>query len=364
MFSRRKRNKHEDDWEWGDDDWDLDDDDWLLEEDDHTSSSPKILIAIAGLFVIVLCAGAWFSRSAWLPAGNTPDHVIVLSPTASPAAEQNITEPSSPSSPIVEPQSAAGEYDPNALAASMLALINADRAANGLTAVAWDETAATAGAFHAADMVQYNYFSHWNQDGLGPEHRYAQAGGQDAVTENLHAFSHTYDDGRAAPIENWQEVIQNAQTGLMNSPGHRANILDPAHTHVGIGMAYNPETGQFRLAQEFTNRYAQLNQPIPAQAALGDEIVVNGRIPNNSISNILLDLAYGPFPAPMSLSELNATSTYSSRANSIYTIPIPAEFDERVTIDAAGQPGYYHIRIFGDLSAGQALLMERIITVP
>ena len=246
----------------------------------------------------------------------------------------------------------------------MLKLINQARVVEGLNTVDWDEVATESGRLHSEDMVQFNYFSHWNQEGLGPEHRYMLLGGKHAVMENLHAFSYTYNDGRGAPIEDWNEVIQNAHNGLMNSPGHYANIMDPAHTHVGIGIAYNHDTGQFRLAQEFTNQYVQIVQPIPTRAALGEEIVVNGRILPSNLSNILLNLAYEPFPTPMSRDELDATSTYRSRAESIDTIAIPTEFDEVITISTSGESGFYHIRIFGDLPTGQALLMNRIITVP
>jgi hypothetical protein len=48
-------------------------------------------------------------------------------------------------------------------------------------------------------MVKANYFSHWNQVGLGPDHRYALAGGLHAVRENLHAYANTYGDGQGAP---------------------------------------------------------------------------------------------------------------------------------------------------------------------
>ena len=245
----------------------------------------------------------------------------------------------------------------------MYRLINEDRAAAGGSQLNWDTTAARAGQRHVEDMIQFNYFSHWNRDGFGPEHRYAQIGGQHAVMENLHTFEYVYEDGRGAPIEDWESVVENAQTGLMNSAGHRVNILDPAHTHVGIGMAYNPEIGQFRLSQEFTNQYVQLIQPIPVQAVLGQEIRVNGRISSNNINNILLDLSYEPFPESVSIEELDATSTYSSVVESIHTIVVSVEFDERILIDENGYPGFYHIRIFGDLPTGQALLMDRIITV-
>ncbi|MDV7390855.1 CAP domain-containing protein [Arthrospira platensis SPKY1] len=245
----------------------------------------------------------------------------------------------------------------------MYRLVNDERASHGLSQLAWDTTAALAGQRHAEDMAQFNYFSHWNRDGLGPDHRYTQIGGKHAIMENLHAFNHIYNNGQSAPIENWQEVIQNAHTGLMNSPGHRANILDPAHTHVGIGMAYNPQTGQFRLAQEFTNQYVRLVVPLPLEANPGEEIVIQGNIEGSAINNALLDLAYEPFPLPMHIDDLNQSGTYQSAAASLETRRLDVVFNTSITLPDSAAPGLYHIRIFVDLPTGQAQVMNHVVTV-
>jgi len=243
----------------------------------------------------------------------------------------------------------------------MLDLINADRAAANLAPVAWDETAAAAGLAHAADMIARGYFSHWNPEGLGPDHRYSAAGGRYTSMENLHAFSYTYADGRGAPVEDWQTVIVNAQSGLMESLGHRANILHPAHTHVGIGMAYDPVSGHFRLAQEFTNQHAELSLPLPTEARPGDNIRIAGVFGPGAIGNAILDLAYEPFPAPLSLDELAARTTYSSPAESVDTRAIGLTFDETLTLP--DPPGYYHVRLFVDLLTGQAVVVNQVIAV-
>lgn len=359
-----------------DDNWDIDDDAWLHLDDVSPTGlrGKRPFFILAALFLIILCSGTvWFrqNKSETRPIISTETNISLND--LQPPTEVSATSALPPSATLPLPSPipvtptgplsiSPADYDPDRLAAMMLDLVNTARQANGQSTVGWDETAVSAANLHAHDMVQDSYFSHWNLDGWGPEHRYAQVGGEDVVMENLHAFSYTYDDGRAAPIENWQEVIQNAQIGLMNSPGHRANILDPAHTHVGIGMAYNPETGQFRLAQEFTNQYVQLTQPIPIEVGVGDVVVVNGRIANNNVSNILLDLSYESFPESMTAEELDATSTYSSRAESVNTIAVSAEFEEEIIIGEYGV-GFYHIRIFGDLPTGQSLLMDRIVRV-
>ena len=36
----------------------------------------------------------------------------------------------------------------------------------------------------------------------------------------------------------------------MDSPGHRENLLNPAYTHIGVGVAHNPAYGYY-LTQNF-----------------------------------------------------------------------------------------------------------------
>jgi hypothetical protein len=178
--------------------------------------------------------------------------------------------------------------------------------------------------------------------------------------ENLHSFTYTFEDGGGAPIEDWPSVIQQAQAGLMLSPGHRAAILDPAHTHVGIGMAYDPASGEFRLAQEFTNQYAMLTIPPPTAATAGQTIRVAGHVADGPLSNLILSLAFEPWPEPMSLTELARTSVYSSVAESVDARQVGRQFDEQLTL---GGPGLYHLRLFADLPGGQALVVDRVIQV-
>jgi uncharacterized protein YkwD len=44
--------------------------------------------------------------------------------------------------------------------------------------------------------------------------------------------------------------VSGSMAALMLSPGHRANILDPRFTHVGVGIAYGSAYGNLYV-QEF-----------------------------------------------------------------------------------------------------------------
>jgi len=247
----------------------------------------------------------------------------------------------------------------------MIDLINADRTEAGLSPVAWDDLAAQAAQTHAEDMAAQGYMSHWNLAGEGPDIRYGRAGGTAAVQENVYMFWYRYEDGRPAPIEDWEKVVREAHTSLMNSPGHRVNIMAPAHTHVGIGIAYNAETGDVRLAQEFINRYVEL-EPIPQQAQVGDTIEVTGRMIVENASNPLINLAYEPFPEPMTISEVEARRTYQSEAD-FFEAQEPSldgnTFANSVTLNYEDRAGIYHVRIWVDVEDKTFQAVNAIIDV-
>ena len=104
----------------------------------------------------------------------------------------------------------------------MLTLVNRARAENGLEPVAMDPTTREVARAYAVRMFQEGFFAHVDPSGATPFDR-MRAGGVTfrAAGENL----------ALAP------TVQIAHDGLMNSPGHRANILNPRYRRIGIGVA-------------------------------------------------------------------------------------------------------------------------------
>lgn len=108
-----------------------------------------------------------------------------------------------------------------ALEASMLVLVNQARAEEGLKALQADPEATEVARAHSRDMLAGGYFSHVSPQGKTPFDRLRDGGVRfRAAGENL------------ALARN----VEMAHQGLMNSPGHRANILRPAFGRVGIGI--------------------------------------------------------------------------------------------------------------------------------
>lgn len=354
----------DDGWPKDQDGWQTDDSSWAGEDGNWDGPQRRrrpiwlvlplfALILLVGIFLVVRNRGeSGEEQTAATEAPPVATEVPVLVPTT---AAENPTA-AAPIPTFGANGNAALLLD-EAIYDLAMAWINESRREAGVQPVVWDAVAAKAGENHVLEMVEWGYFSHWNLDGLGPEHRYSRTGGVNAVSENLHARA------SVRPPDDWSVVIREAHAGLMDSPGHRANILDPAHTHVGIAIAFDATAGQVRMAQEFTNQYVALNRWLPLAAERGASVLIDGTIQNPNIEGILLDLAWEPIPTPLSVEELNQTNTYTSAAQSIETTRIERAFSTEFLLDNAGRPGIYHIRIFGDLNGTQALLMDHSIWV-
>jgi uncharacterized protein YkwD len=123
------------------------------------------------------------------------------------------------------------------LEAQMLQLVNQERAAQGLGPLRTDPELAAVARAHSRDMFARGYFSHVTPEGKDPFDRIRQAQVRYITAgENL----------ALAP------TLQQAHQGLMNSPGHRANILRPAFGRVGIGIVDGGMRGQM-VTQNFRN---------------------------------------------------------------------------------------------------------------
>ncbi|MBZ9643906.1 CAP domain-containing protein, partial [Streptomyces sp. PSKA30] len=116
-------------------------------------------------------------------------------------------------------------------AAEVVELTNRERTRAGLPPLAVDPVLTAAAQAHSADMVARDFYSHTAPDGSQPWDRAAAAGStRRSIGENIAC-------GQRSPAE----VV----TGWMNSPGHRANILKPGFTHLGIGFAGGGRAGTY-----------------------------------------------------------------------------------------------------------------------
>ena len=120
---------------------------------------------------------------------------------------------------------------------AMLVLVNHERTTRGLGALTMNAKARAVARAYSAEMFAKGYFSHIDPKGNSPFDRMHAAGIQfGSAGENL----------ALAP------TLQLAHQGLMNSPGHRANILSKNYHTVGIGIIDGGPYG-LMITQDFTD---------------------------------------------------------------------------------------------------------------
>ena len=137
---------------------------------------------------------------------------------------------------IQVPPKANFKADPEA-EKKMLELVNRERSRRGLNILEAGIPLRDVGRAHCLDMFNKSYFSHYTPDGKSPFDRMKAAGVQYLTAgENL-AY---------APN------VEIAHQGLMNSPGHRENILRPEFGKLGVGVIDGGLSGEM-FCQEFSD---------------------------------------------------------------------------------------------------------------
>lgn len=156
------------------------------------------------------------------------------------AAEDALTfltvEPKSDESLKLNFQAAAVNIDEQS-ESDMLYMVNQERKKKGLSALVISKALVGVARAHCEDMLKRGYFSHYTPEGLSPFDRMTNADIEyNFAGENLAIAPNT----------------KLAMTGLMNSPGHRANILSSNFGQVGIGVMDAGIYGK-SFCQEFTD---------------------------------------------------------------------------------------------------------------
>ncbi|MEU0691449.1 CAP domain-containing protein [Streptomyces uncialis] len=127
--------------------------------------------------------------------------------------------------PEASPRESAPRATPSRPAGAVrevAALVNTERNANGCKDITTDARLNRAAEGHSRDMAERDYFDHTSPDGRGVGDRVTAAGYEwSAVGENIAVGQPT----AVAVVEAWLE-----------SPGHRANILNCDYTQMGLGV--------------------------------------------------------------------------------------------------------------------------------
>ena len=136
-----------------------------------------------------------------------------------------------------------------AIEQELLRLTNAERQKAGLAPVALDTRLQSVARLHSLDQAGKNYSAHRSPDGKEPADRLRAAG----IAFNLEGENIRWVSSRA-PGTVANDMMYEGQYGWMNSPGHKANILNPNFTHVGIGVFKSSTDGKFIATQNFIQK--------------------------------------------------------------------------------------------------------------
>lgn len=170
---------------------------------------------------------------------SEPTEKPTTAPTSEPTVRPTVKPTAAPTvTPTAKPTAAPSTTEA-AMEKEVLALVNKVRAENGLSALTWADDLANVARAHSRDMINRNFFSHTNPDGLSPFDRLKNSGiSYKTAAENI-AYG--------------QKTAEAVMNSWMNSSGHRANILNKNVKEIGIGAVKN-SSGTIYWTQVFVAR--------------------------------------------------------------------------------------------------------------
>ncbi|MFA1735946.1 CAP domain-containing protein [Lysinibacillus fusiformis] len=169
----------------------------------------------------------WSNNHKWniqFPQASTPSKETPTTNNNNTATTPNNNQSSQNEKPATPPTSSTPSTttsNVNAFEQEVVKLTNAERTKAGLSPLQTDDKLMAAAREKSQDMQSNNYFSHTSPTFGSPFDRMKALGiAYKSAGENIA-------QGQRSP----QEVVQ----AWMDSPGHRANILNGKFTHIGVG---------------------------------------------------------------------------------------------------------------------------------
>ncbi len=187
------------------------------------------VLLIMGLMVLS-AAGCGGENRAKVSDGNGPEEAAATEGTRAFAGEREVrsSADAAASGALVE-TCAGGRIRLNAAEKRLLELHNEAREQRGIEPLCLQTTLTEAARAHSEDMIEEDYFAHTSPDG-------------ETLGERLKRFGYTPEGygywkvgGNIAWHSGPEPEPEAMFEGWMDSPGHRANILDEDFRQIGIG---------------------------------------------------------------------------------------------------------------------------------
>lgn len=159
--------------------------------------------------------------------------------TAAPAETTNTTAPAETGTTApAETNTQVSTEGLTAAEQQMVDLVNSERTKNGLKPLQVDMELTKLARMKSQDMINLGYFDHTSPTYGSP-------------FDMMKTYGVTYRTAGENIAGN--QSVQAAHTALMNSAGHRANILNSNFTHIGIGIVKGGQYGMM-FTQMFVGR--------------------------------------------------------------------------------------------------------------
>ncbi|MEU3063703.1 sigma-70 family RNA polymerase sigma factor [Streptomyces subrutilus] len=188
-----------------------------------TPAAPLSALSATGPAAPLPSGSASASASPSPSASASPSPSASASPSTAPSPSESPTPARTRSAaPAPKPSAPAPAPAPPGVAGQVVALVNKERAAAGCGPLKEDGQLRAAAQGHSDDMAARDFFAHTSPDGKDPGQRTTAAG---------YRWS-TYGEN----IAKGQQTAQSVMESWMNSPGHRANILNCSFKDIGVGI--------------------------------------------------------------------------------------------------------------------------------
>jgi len=186
--------------------------------------------------------------------------------------------------------------------------INADRQQAKLPPLLFFDELSRLADEPCREMLASNYLSHWNRAGRKSYMRYSLGGILDHTAERAGRikdlkFTLALDTLEAQLLK----IHDNFALETSGSDVPSWTLLEPHHTHVGIGFAFNQT--QVVMIEVFASRYLTLTKPLPVRTTLSQKLRMEGKLSLKGYEIKGLSIFYEPFPVEKTLAELQRSGS-------------------------------------------------------
>ncbi|MFD7437996.1 sigma-70 family RNA polymerase sigma factor [Streptomyces sp. NPDC059861] len=199
---------------------------WYFDSDPETATEEASAARTTGAPAVDLAtpSTAEASPSASRSASPSASPSRKASPSTTPRpTKKTVPAPRPSATPTLSASSAPQTQPaPTGAVAQVVALVNKERSAAGCGPLSEDGQLNEAAQGHSQDMAARDFFDHTNPDGADPGQRTTAAG------YNWSTYGENIARGQQTP-----EAVMDS---WMNSPGHRANILNCSFKDIGVGI--------------------------------------------------------------------------------------------------------------------------------